>query len=132
MKVIIVIFNSLIMLHCWLASLINSIGKLKLKDLIEFYKLWYRVDKHRNEIFYYLEVKCFFLSFDAILQILFKIKYKTAFQILQISKKLKNIDNSLVLENTQITSFQDLWLIARRKIMPKIKAQIKKTATTKK
>lgn len=92
-----------------IASLAKTIEILKLKDLVEFLKLWYCVYKHANKIFQSLEMNYFLLNIDVkpLLQLLFKIMQKNTFQTFWISKKLKNTNDSVIEENMQKINLQN-------------------------
>lgn len=67
--------------------------------MLKFLESWHGVDKYINKIFYYLKMNLSSLSFDIMLQLPFKTEHKSAIQALQNFKRLKNMDNSLVIEN---------------------------------
>lgn len=52
--------------------------------------------------------------------------------MLQTFKKLRNIDNLVIVEDEKMLSPQNQWLVARDKISPEIKAQMKKTVIVEK
>lgn len=95
--------DSLIILEYYLASITKCGGTLKLKDLVEFFKLWHEVDKHANKIFHYLEINWFSQDSDTLFQPPSKANCKTVLQLLWLSKKPHNIDILLIIEDAWMT-----------------------------
>lgn len=58
--------ESLILLDYCLVSLAKSGRILKLKNISEFFKPLYKVDKYVNKIFYYLKINWLSLNSDTI------------------------------------------------------------------
>lgn len=88
-----------------------------------------------DEIFLCLQLNCllhigaktnlpFYLPIQA--------KQKANLQVLWASKKLKNMDNTIVAQDTQMTILWDQWLIAQGKAIPETKTQMQKATDVEK
>lgn len=105
-----------------------------LTQLIKFLEPWHGVSKYADKIFLCLEINCLPLELKTELpfHLLSKAQKKANLQAFCAFKKLKNMDNSIVAQNAQMTALWNQWLIIQGKATPENKTQIKKATDVEK
>lgn len=121
--------NSLLIPDTCLVVLAKLRRLMDLDQLIEFLRLWTRVAKHANSILFCLQKNSFLIpDLDFLLNPPTKAQRKATLKVFQTSKKLKYIDDPLVVKEACITALRDHWFIAYSKLTLETKAWIKKAA----
>ena len=97
------------------------------ESLIQFFAPWYRVAKYHPTILAYYQS-----TSSRNNDVIFKIKQKATLKAVQVSKKIKYINDPIANENTRITVLRNQQLIYQGKANIETKIQVKKLVNAEK
>lgn len=98
--------DNLIMLDNCLLALAKSRSSLDQDQLVNFLKPWYDISKHTAELFIILQKNQPYLDTQiSLFELPLKLERKSALIALWTSKKVKNLDDSVLAEEACMTVF---------------------------
>lgn len=110
---------------CLIALAKNANFLHNIQKLVQFLKPWYKADQHWVEILAYLNTNPIEKRLDnleSIATLIPESEQKETLNVVRTSKKIKYIDDPIVVDFAQITVLKDKWLIQREKFYAAIKA----------
>lgn len=125
--------DNMIILDDCLLTLAKLEGFLDQDQLVNFLKSYYDISKYIIKLLIVFQKSWLYLDIQILpFELSPRSEKKSAFIALLMLKKLKNLDNSVLVEEVCMTTLRDKQLTKQRKATPKTKTQMKKTANIEK